>query len=167
MDIPYHQRYQLLKKMFDNAKKLKVSIPNLVLINTYTVNDEQEMMKYHLNLTSKDGYEGVMIRNPNGLYRLKHRSTDLLKYKSFYDDEFKIIGFKEGKGKDKGTVIWEVETKKGQPFFVRPGGTLEERQEFFKNGKKYIGKMLNVRYIKLSDDGIPQHILKAVIRHIM
>lgn len=167
MSIPYTQRYQLLKKMFDNAKKQHISIPNLVLVKTYTIQNEKEMMKYHLSLTSKDGYEGVMIRNLNGLYRLKHRSADLLKYKSFQDDEYKIIGFKEGKGKDKGTIIWEVETKKKQPFFIRPGGTLEERKQLFKNGKKYIGKMLNVRYIKLSDDGIPQHILKAVVRYIM
>ena len=167
MNMQYWQRYQLLKKMFENAKKQKIAIPNLVFIDTYTIKNEKEMMRYHLDLTSKHGFEGVMIRNSSGLYRLKHRSVDLLKYKSFQDDEYKIIGFKEGKGKDKGTVIWKVETKKGQPFFVRPGGTLEERKELFKNGKKYIGKMLNVRFIKLSDDDIPQHILKAVIRHIM
>lgn len=167
MKIEYLQRHQLLKKMFENAKKQKIAIPNLILINTYTVKNEKEMMRYHLDLTSKHGYEGIMIRSQDGLYHLKHRSANLLKYKSFQDDEYKIIGFKEGKGKDKGTVIWEVETKKGQPFFVRPGGTLEERKKLFKNGKKYIGKMLNIRFIKLSDDGIPQHILKAVIRHIM
>ena len=41
-----------------------------------------------------EGYEGIMVRNQKASYKIDKRSYDLLKYKTFEDDEFEIIGFK-------------------------------------------------------------------------
>jgi DNA ligase-1 len=41
----------------------------------------------------EEGYEGIMVRNPNSPYEISKRSSYLQKYKEFDDDEFEIIGF--------------------------------------------------------------------------
>jgi len=44
------------------------------------------------------GYEGIILRNPNGLYKQGRSTLDeqyLLKYKPFHDSEAEIIGFEE------------------------------------------------------------------------
>ncbi len=97
-----------------------------------------------------------MIRNPNAPYKIGKRSKNLLKDKEFMEDEFKVSGFTEGTGDDKGTIIWECETKDKQSFSVRPRGTKEERRELFKTGDKYLGKNLTIIYFGLTTSGIPR-----------
>ena len=63
------------------------------------------------------------------------------------ESEYEILGYKEGEGRDKGTVIWICKVykdSKESTFSVRPKGTLEFRKELFKNGDLYIGKKLTV-----------------------
>ena len=103
-----------------------------------------------------EGYEGLILRNATGLYKVGHRSTDLQKYKEFMDSEYPVISFKEGDGVEKGCVIWVCRTPKGQEFAVRPRGTHEERIEAFKAGSSRIGNLLTVRYQELTTDGIPR-----------
>ena len=111
----------------------------------------------------QNNYEGIMIRNKDGLYKIKYRSNDLIKLKPFNDEEYKIVGFKEGTGRDKKCIIWICENSNGKKFSVRPKGTLEDRKILFNNGNKYIGKMLTVRYQELLDD-IPRFGIGISIR---
>jgi DNA ligase-1 len=104
----------------------------------------------------KKGYEGLIIRNKKGAYQEKYRSKNLQKYKEFQDDEFEIIDYTEGTGKEKDLIIWVCQTKDGKTFQVRPKGTHEERKKLYKNGKKHIGKMLTVVFQELTNDGIPR-----------
>jgi DNA ligase-1 len=102
------------------------------------------------------GYEGTMIREPSSVYEIGKRSNYLLKLKDFKTDEYKVIGMRECTGKDVGTPTWVCLTENGQEFTVRPEGTQEKRREMFKNGDKYIGKMLTVKYQNLTDLGVPR-----------
>lgn len=102
------------------------------------------------------GYEGAMIRNLDGLYSFKYRSSSLLKIKTFDDAEFQIIGGKEGQGRETGMVIFKCKMDSGLEFDVRPRGTQEERSEMWKNLNSYIGKPLTVRYQGLTDEGRPR-----------
>lgn len=148
-DQPYHKRYQSLIELF---KKYKFK--NLVLVHSDTCASKEEMMEKHA-LYVEQGYEGIMLRNKNGLYK-GTRTNDLQKYKQFMDDEYKVIGYEEGNGLEKGAVIWVCENKYKVPFRVRPRGTREMRQEQFVNGENYIGKMLTVRFQELTNDGLPR-----------
>jgi DNA ligase-1 len=121
------------------------------------------MFRLHVIFTTQ-GNEGTIIRNKDGIYKLNHRSSDLQKYKSFQDDEYEIIGFKEGTNTDEGCVIWECKTPNGLEFSVRPRGTKEQRTEWFDNGESYIGSLLTVRYQELTDDGIPRFPVGIAIR---
>jgi DNA ligase-1 len=112
-------------------------------------------MKTQHNTFVADGYEGIMLRACQGLY--KHsRSADLLKYKEFFDDEYEVVGFKEGEGQEKGCVLWMCKTEKGQTFHCRPRGTRDDRAELFQKGPEYVGKKLTVRYQELTDEGLPR-----------
>ena len=103
-----------------------------------------------------DGYEGVMLRNMDAPYELNKRSKHLQKYKEFMDDEFKIVGFKEGVGDAKGTVVWICELPDGRKFSVRPKGSVARKKFLFKHGNEYIGKLLTVIFFEYTKDGFPR-----------
>ena len=127
----------------------------LRLLPTDVANNLEDVKKLHAEYVA-GGYEGLILRNKAGLYKVGHRSADLQKYKEFMDDEYKIVGFKEGDGIEKGCVIWICETKTHKQFSVRPRGTHEERSTAFKTASKQVGKKLTVRFQELTDDGIPR-----------
>ena len=110
------------------------------------------------------GYEGIMLRNAAGVYRANYRSNDLQKYKEFMEEEYRIIDFKEGEGRDAGAVIWVCETADGKDFTVRPRGTMQQRREWFNDGAKYIGKNLTVVYQELTEDGKPRFPVAKCVR---
>lgn len=128
-------------------------------VKSYLVNTEQEIYDWHDKFVVQ-GYEGIIIRNSNGLYQWDTRSFDLQKYKEFIDEEFTIIGYWSGTGTDAGAIkfkcrIFSNVTGRNQIFDVRPKGSIKRRREMYKVGWKYIGKLLTVRYQNLSDEGVP------------
>lgn len=110
------------------------------------------------------GYEGAMLRNSEGIYKQNYRSSDLQKYKEFQEDEFVIVDYKQGDGRDKGTVIWICKVSDGVYFNVRPKGTIEYRSDLYKNGNKYIGSKLTVIFQELTELGIPRFPVGKCIR---
>jgi len=110
------------------------------------------------------GYEGIMLRNAEGLYRENYRSNDLMKYKEFFEGEYPIVDFREATGRDAGTVIWECETPEGRRFSVRPRGTQEARRDWFNRGASFVGKQLTVIYQELSEMGVPRFPVGKAIR---
>ena len=110
------------------------------------------------------GYEGIMLRNANGMYCQNYRSHDLQKYKEFVESEYPIVGFKEATGRDAGTVIWVCKTAEEREFSVRPRGTQEQRRQWFHDGQKYQGKLLTVIYQELSELNVPRFPVGKAIR---
>ena len=134
-----------------------------ISIETFLVKKKSSVKTYHDLFTSR-GYEGVMIRDAKSTYEVGKRSNYLLKYKEFQTEEYEIIGAKTGHGRDANAVVWICKTGNGQEFTVRPEGTITQRQEHYKNYKKYIGKMLTVRFQNLTTLGLPRFPIGVVIR---
>lgn len=157
-ELPFNERWSsLLKIIPDKTRFIKVCEFKIV-------NNISELNKTHSDYVER-GYEGLIIRKPDGKYEPDHRSSGLLKFKSFTDDEFEITDYKEGKGNDKGTVIFTCKTKDDNKFFeVRPRGTREERKKMFLDAESYIGKYLTVKYFELTDDGIPRFPVGLAVR---
>jgi ATP-dependent DNA ligase len=155
--IPYSERLAELQSRFSTlgASSTTNMIPNLRLLSTAVCANEDEMKRLHAEYVM-EGYEGIMMRATNGVYKIGHRSIELQKYKEFFDGEYPVIGFKQGDGEEKGCVIWQCRTPAGLEFGVRPRGTRADRTELFANGAAYIGKMLTVRYQELTTDGVPR-----------
>jgi len=148
-DKPYEQRLRDLHRLFREH-----SFEHLVLVQTSICTSEEEMKQQHAQYVA-DGYEGIMLRTPQGIYK-NSRSIDLLKYKEFFDDEYEVIDFKEGDGLESGCVIWTCRTAEGAIFNCRPRGTHEDRAELYQNGAKYVGQKLTVRFQEKTDDGLPR-----------
>ncbi len=128
------------------------------VVPTFECNDLDEIDIYHRKFI-EEGYEGTMVRNRCGFYKCKFRSHNLLKYKSFNDDEFEIIGFTKERdtGNNMDLVVWKCITHdKSKTFNVQSKGTRTERNELYKEGEKYLGKMLWVQYFGFTADGIPR-----------
>jgi ATP-dependent DNA ligase len=173
-EIPFNELAGIVRRKEMTEDSLKVQYHIYDIINTDTFDKRLKRLnslKYNIVETRlvndfypafqefvSKGYEGIMLRTIKGLYKAG-RSNDLMKYKEFMEDEFEIIGYEEGKGKDAGTVIWIC-----HGFKVRPQGTVEERRKLFENGDKYIGKKLTVIYQELSHKGIPRFPVGKAVR---
>lgn len=152
--VPFERRLEELKKIKFGSK--------IKLVETFKVTSETELKEYHQKFIL-DNYEGTMIRNANGLYKCKSRSTDLLKYKDFQDTEYNIIDYtveKDTSGEDDNLIVWVCENEKGDHFNVRPQGTREERkmiyQQCVENFSQFRGKKLWTKFFELTDRGVPR-----------
>lgn len=112
------------------------------------------------------GYEGIILRHSGCAYRVGYRSQELLKLKASMDEEFEIIGVKEGEGKFEGLGIFQCKTKDGTPFDATPRGTDAERSEFYTNRASYIGKLLTVRFFEWtsSEKPVPRFPIGIAVR---
>lgn len=155
-ELTFEQRHNFLKG-------LKLQDP-LVLVQTTLVHSKDEIQEIHEDYL-KEKYEGVILRNTFGVYKNNYRSVDLQKYKTFIDDEYKIVDFSEAQGNDKGTIVFICKDHKSNlRFSVRPKGSREKRKEWFDNFDKVKGKMLTVRYQNLTEYGVPRFPVGVCIR---
>lgn len=140
----------------ERSHRLKIlpGFKNVVIVPTYLVNNEEELMARHKDFTAA-GFEGTIVRNMKGKYELAHRSKNLQKYKDFVDEEYRIIGGNEATGNDAGTVVFVCETDDGHTFTVRPKGSRAQRRAWLSDINSIIGKQLTVKFQEKSEDGIP------------
>jgi DNA ligase-1 len=110
------------------------------------------------------GYEGIMLRNTNGIYVPNYRSHHLQKYKEFLEEEYPIVGFTSGVGKYVHCVIWICEYAPGKEFHVIPRGTIEQKREWYLHGNECIGKQLTVIFQQKMESGCPRFPIGKAIR---
>jgi DNA ligase-1 len=148
----FSERYQLLQDCFTKHKFIK-----LKLVETKLAKNLNEINECHSKYIS-DGFEGSIIRNCMGIYRESYRSPQLLKFKDFQDAEFEIIGFDCEKShlNDNKYIIWKCKTNDVKEFTVQSSGTAKERMDSFKNGKRYIGSKLWVKFFEYTNDNVPR-----------
>lgn len=171
-NMPYSERFALLASAVRRCsmcvEKDTHSTPTktaeVILVRTEKVSVLSDFRRLFSEFVEA-GYEGIMLRNAAGVYSANYRSNDLQKYKEFLEDEYRIIGFTQGEGRDAGAVIWLCETEDGKEFTVRPRGTMEQRREWFNEGKKYVGKNLTVVFQELTEDGKPRFPVGKAIRN--
>jgi ATP-dependent DNA ligase len=106
----------------------------------------------------EEGYEGIMLRDPAGLYQFGYRSSELVKLKRFEDAEFEVVECYAGIGKFEKLGLFLLKNDNGtdQTFEVAAPGDFEERAQFLIDGDKYIGKKLTVQFQGRTDSGIPR-----------
>lgn len=166
-DLTFTERHKILNKMFDNH-----NFEYLVNLETIQINNEKEgdiLYKKYIN----DKYEGLIYKTSDAKYEFsfdkEKRSMKYLKRKDHQDAEFKIIGFKEGVGKNKGCIDFILETSKHLQFTSSPMWTLEQKKHAFKQATKdfdkyFKYKLATIRYDALSKDGVPLRARLVVIR---
>lgn len=150
MHIAGNNRLSMLIDIAKLADKGPIKISESRICNNF------DDIKHYHDECVEDGYEGIIIRNADGIYEFGFKSSNLIKYKEFVDAEFDIVDVVEATGRDAGTAVFVCVTKDGKRFNVKPKGDKKLRTEYFQNRENYINKKLTVKYQGLSDDGIPR-----------
>jgi len=116
--------------------------------------NEGDMIAHHDKLVAL-GYEGVVLRPTNGLFKFSQRSTDFQKYKVAMSEEFKVVDILVDKNGG-GIPVCEVMTNAGmQEFKATFAATHERRKELFENKEDYKGLWLTVDFESYSKYGKP------------
>ena len=154
MDRTFSERYSILENIFK-----KHSFQYLKLVKCVEVNNYEDVLKENEKYLM-EGYEGVIVRNLDGLYQFNKKSYDVLRTKEFKKKEFEIIGAKRGEGQQEGAIIWKCKCDKKNHedyFWAIPIGTIENRRrlynDFQRNSKSYIGKKAVVKYLDIDKNG--------------
>ena len=154
-NLPWSVRYNKLSQFASDNFDFKI----LNHVPSFTANSVNDVLNYEQQYLD-EGFEGCMARNLHAKYLFGYRSKDIQKVKSFQDDDYKVVGFKDGEGREKHCVIWNCVTKDGKPFDVRPKATLKQRKEIYENAlmypEEYVGGWLKVIFQNLTEDGIPR-----------
>jgi ATP-dependent DNA ligase len=159
-DLTWETRRELLRG-YERAAGLGGQIK---IVSTISVTSEKNMWDAHDSFV-QDGYEGAVIRLPEGKYLWGYRSRELLKVKKFQDGEFLVTDARDGRGKMAGKVVWVCQNDVSEATFeCSMKVSMEEREAMFKNRKDYIGRQLTVRYFGLTDDNIPRFPVGIVFR---
>lgn len=158
----YIERMNYLRDYVQSVDK--TLIPNIYINEEYEASTSEGIEKIYKQYL-RDGYEGAILRFPDGLYEIgttkERRTKRALKLKPMFDDEFEIVGYKDGKGRDKGGIIWILKTPNGKEFDAKPADTIENRRNLFESMEtdfktKYLGKMMTVIYTDTTKDGTPR-----------
>ncbi len=135
----------------------------LIAHETKLISSREELEEYQLDCVER-GYEGAMYRNPSYPYEHK-RSAGLLKVKSFQDEEFKIVGAVEGRGKLMGKIgKFVCELPDGRTFGAKPMGSMEQLEEYWNDRNKLVGKMLTVKFQNWTPEKVPRFPVAKAIR---
>jgi len=153
------KRYRMYRNIVSSLQSEHVRSVQSIRIET-----EEEANSVYRNFI-KRGYEGAIYRINDCQYEFG-RQWHVLKRKDWLDDEFKVIGLNEEidkNGKPKGRMGALVcKTISGKRFSVGTGFSAQEREDYWDNPP--IKKKLKVKYLTLSEDGIPLNLSSLGIR---
>lgn len=119
--------------------------------------DLDDVTGYYLSHICNMGGEGIMINLASGMYQ--HKRTDqLLKLKQVQSIDMVVTGVKEGTGKYEymvGAINCLCNTDDGKCIEVSVGSGLsdEQRADWILHPEKIIGKIVEIQYFSMSQDG--------------
>ena len=156
----FSKRHSWLYKHFQALRMTMFDEP-AILVATGDLISEKDLKSWH-KLYVDDGYEGIMLRNYDGMYKAGKRSPDLQKYKTFLDEEFEIKGILEDKD---GNPVFRLASGNYSFTCVLKGDKDVNRAKYITGDTNVIGKYMTVKYQKkYRDSGLPQFPTGVAIR---
>jgi DNA ligase-1 len=173
-------------KFVDRLEAAEFCVKNHPLLRAVPhvlIHDERALL-YMEEKILEAGYEGLMLRDPNGKYKMGRstaREGGLLKLKRKMTSEAKIRGFveqmhnaNEAKVDNLGYTersshqanlvpmdtlgaLEVVDTKSGVSFNIGTGFTFQDRDEIWKNRDKYLGMLVTYEYLPVGVKDKPRH----------
>lgn len=167
MDKSAKDRIKLLQSIqqsygwgFNPYREWKKGELQIQIVPQVYISGWDAMEKLHAQYV-EEGFEGLVIRNPDRPYKPNGRTNDMIKIKMYKDDEFEITGLSEGLREE--DMCFTLVTADGLEFKAKPMGTRELKQQYREDLDQLIGKMATVKYFYLSDEGVPlQPVLKCI-----
>jgi len=146
MNAPFIERYETLCDLFLNN-------PNIEVVPTYLVQNEKQMKDFHTVFITQ-GYEGTIVRHSNEGYQVNKRSSQLLKYKDFLDEVYKVIDIVPSESRpEQGVVV--CSSPKGN-FNCGMKFSHFERKVILEMKHEFIGQLAEVRFFEYTDGGLPR-----------
>ncbi len=156
---PYFLRIDELKRIYEEYfdQSRIINIIDSVDVDLDTEEGVTEFKNFNKS-SILNGYEGIMIKDPESFYECK-RSTTWLKSKPFIEISLEVKDYEEGTGRNKGKLGAIIaEGKDENKYFktnVGSGFTDQQRKEFWEDKDKLIGQIIEIRAdsISKSQDG--------------
>ncbi len=131
-----------------NATRLK-HVQTLDWENVDLDTPEGQSRFVELNKSAVEGgYEGVMIKNPNGWYECK-RTHNWLKAKPFIEVTLRVVAIEEGTGRNEGRLGAILVEGKDDQYNYRlncgSGFSDSQREEYWRGRDKLIGQLVEIR----------------------
>lgn len=125
------------------------------VVNLYE-GTEQSQIAHWLDRITSNGGEGVMINLADAPYECK-RTRNLLKVKKMQTMDLRCVGVEEGTGANAGklgAINVEFPAPDGNTYIVAVGSgfTSEERDAFWSDNNKVVGKIVEVQYFEVSQN---------------
>jgi DNA ligase-1 len=148
----YTHRYNNLREVMKNNSCICLSVLGQELIK-----DDDHFAEW-AGKAKEYGWEGLMLRADKP-YKGK-RSKDLLKFKSFFDDEYEVVDVEmgpfryvlNGKEHEETMLSCVMISHKGYIVRVGSGFTIEQRKELYQNPEKILGKVILVQYFEETEN---------------
>ena len=135
-----------------------------IILPSYAITSEQHAIDTR-NMFIDNGFEGLILRNPNEEYQFGKRNSSMIKFKKSTDGKFVIIDIKpEGiKRPDIPLFVCKNDINNAE-FECHVGGSMDYQKQVLKDKEKYLGKYMYVEYGERSGvNDVPFHIKSTYI----
>lgn len=140
--------------IYDPEKDWKYGDLRIQVVPHVLVSGWDNMKKLHDEYINQ-GWEGLVIRDPDKVYKPNGRSNDMIKIKEYQDDIFKVIGIEQGL-RQYDDMVFICELPDGRTFKAKPYGDHEQKVDYTENfEKEYKNHYAECKFFYYSDDGIP------------
>lgn len=131
-----------------NQNNLKhVKFLDRILVDLDTVSGEKTLENFNTDAV-KMGYEGIMIKDYNGIYECK-RSTSWLKSKPVIEVSLKVKAVEEGTGRNIGRLgavnVEGIDGGKAFKLSVGSGFSDSQRLEFWKKKDELLNQIIEIK----------------------
>lgn len=138
----YPERMERFSLFVDNV--------NIIPVKSIKCKAIPDEIDKYIQAAVDSGMEGLIIRRLNKPYEHK-RTWQLMKYKFWMDEEFKIVGFNKSiTGDTLGSI--EFIDDRGEKFSATLNGTDVRQKEIWDNQADYLGLYGTVKYFELTTD---------------
>lgn len=152
---PFKERWEFLKSLELPWNTL------LTIVEHVEIKNDEDINVLHDKWVA-EGYEGLVLRDPDQSYKCGGRDRRMQKVKRFTDAEFKVVGFSEGRREE--DFVFKCITNDGKEFEAKPIGDRELKKWYREHMDELIGQKATVKYFNITPDGKPNlPVLKSFV----
>ena len=139
---------------FEPEREFKEDELRIQFVPQVEISGWNNIMNLHNQYVS-EGWEGVVIRDPDKVYKPNGRSNDMIKIKMYKDDCFLVIDYELGlRGSE--DMVFICKTSDGKTFKAKPLGDRAQKMDYVDNfDSMYKNHMGECKFFYYSDEGTP------------
>lgn len=146
---------------FEPEREWKEDDLRIQIVPQETVSGWTNIKKLHDKYVN-EGWEGLVIRDPDKEYKFGSRSNNMIKVKERQEETFTIVGYELGlRGVE--DMCFVMKTQGNITFKAKPCGNKEIKENYIKHIDELIGKKGDCTFFYYSNENVPlQPVFKAV-----